>query len=196
MLRVGLTGGIGSGKTTVARIFQVYGIPVYDADKASKKLMNEDAQIKLALVSAFGEETYKEGVLDRRFLAETVFNDSDKLALLNSIVHPATIRHASEWMIKQQAPYILKEAALIFESGSNKDLDFVIGVYSPPELRIQRTMERDSVSREQVLSRIKNQMDESEKMSLCDFIIQNDPDHSLIEQVRELHLQFLELSGK
>lgn len=195
MLRVGLTGGIGSGKTTVARVFQVLGVPVYDADKASKKLMNEDAQMKMDLISAFGEETYKEGVLDRKYLAETVFNDPEKLVLLNSIVHPATLHHASEWMKKQEAPYIIKEAALIFESGSNKDLDYVIGVYSPLELRISRTMARDSISREQVFSRIQNQMNEESKMALCDFIIQNDPDHSIVEQVLELHHQLLELAN-
>lgn len=195
MLRVGLTGGIGSGKTTVARVFQVLGVPVYDADKASKKLMNEDAQMKMDLISAFGEETYKEGVLDRKYLAETVFNDPEKLVLLNSIVHPATIHHASEWMKKQEAPYIIKEAALIFESGSNKDLDYVIGVYSPLELRISRTMARDSISREQVFSRIQNQMNEESKMALCDFIIQNDPNHSIVEQVLELHHQLLELAN-
>lgn len=195
MLRVGLTGGIGSGKTTVARVFQVLGVPVYDADKASKKLMNEDAQMKMDLISAFGEETYKEGVLDRKYLAETVFNDPEKLVLLNSIVHPATLHHASEWMKKQEAPYIIKEAALIFESGSNKDLDYVIGVYSPLELRISRTMARDSISREQVFSRIQNQMNEESKMALCDFIIQNDPNHSILEQVLELHHQLLELAN-
>ena len=194
MLRVGLTGGIGSGKTTVARIFQVLGVPVYDADKASKKLMNEDAQMKRDLIIAFGEETYKDGILDRKYLAERVFNNPEKLALLNSIVHPKTIRHASEWMKKQEAPYIIKEAALIFESGSDKDLDYVIGVYSPLELRISRTMARDSVSRAQVLSRIENQMDEDQKMALCDFIIQNDPEHSILEQVLELHHQLLELA--
>ena len=194
MLRVGLTGGIGSGKTTVAKIFQVLGIPVYDADKVSKKLMNEDPQMKKDLVSAFGEETYKEGILDRKFLAEKVFNDPEKLSLLNSIVHPATINHASEWMKKQDAPYIIKEAALIFESGSDKDLDYVIGVYSPLELRISRTMARDSVSRAQVLSRIQNQMDEDKKMALCHFIIQNDPDHSILQQVLDLHQKLLALS--
>lgn len=195
MLRVGLTGGIGSGKSTVAKIFKVLGIPVYDADKVSKKLMNEDQDMKMKLIRAFGKETYKEGILDRKFLSVAVFNDPEKLSLLNSIVHPATIRNASEWMKKQHAPYLIKEAALIFESGSNKDLDYVIGVQSPLELRVSRTIARDSVSREQVLSRIQNQMNEEEKMALCDFIIQNDKEHSILEQVLELHEKLVALSG-
>ena len=154
MLRIGLTGGIGSGKSTVAKIFNVLGIPVYDADSASKKLMNEDENMKKDLIRAFGKGTYKDGQLNRPFLSAAVFNNPEKLALLNSIVHPATIRHAGQWMQNQKAPYLIKEAALIFESGSNTDLDYVIGVYAPLELRIQRTMNRDNVSTEKVQARI------------------------------------------
>ena len=194
MLRIGLTGGIGSGKSTVARIFNVLGIPVYDADSASKKLMNEDADMKNELIRVFGNETYKDGQLDRSFLSAAVFNDPEKLALLNSIVHPATIRHAGEWMKNQEAPYVIKEAALIFESGSNKDLDYVIGVHAPLEVRIQRTMARDNVPVEKVQARIKNQMNEEEKMTLCDFIINNDEEHSLLAQVLALHEKFIQLS--
>ena len=194
MLRIGLTGGIGSGKSTVARIFNVLGIPVFDADSASKKLMNEDADMKKDLISAFGNDTYKNGQLNRGFLSAAVFNHPEKLALLNSIVHPATIRHASQWMEKQNAPYIIKEAALIFESGSNKNLDYVIGVQAPLDVRIQRTMARDNVPAEKVLARIKNQMNEEDKMALCDFVIKNDEEHSLLEQVISLHKKLLQLS--
>ncbi|MEO6682889.1 MAG: dephospho-CoA kinase [Ginsengibacter sp.] len=196
MLRIGLTGGIGSGKSTVAQIFKILGVPVYDADTASKLLMNESEEIKRKLIREFGEETYLDGTLNRKYLSAAVFNNPEKLAALNSIVHPATIRHAAEWMKQQNATYLIKEAALIFESGSNKDLDFVIGVYAPLELRILRTMSRDEISREQVLARIKNQMDEDEKMALCDFIIQNDEEHSLLEKALLLHKRFIELSNK
>lgn len=195
MLRIGLTGGIGSGKSTVARIFNVLGIPVYDADSASKKLMNEDEEMKKDLIRAFGNKTYKNGQLDRAFLSSAVFNDPEKVALLNSIVHPATIRHAGQWMNNQDAPYIIKEAALIFESGSDKDLDYVIGVQAPLEVRIERTMYRDNVSAEKVQARINNQMSEDEKLALCDFIINNDGKHSILEQVLALHEKLIQLSA-
>ena len=195
MLRIGLTGGIGSGKSTVARIFNVLGIPVYDADTASKKLMNEDEKMKKDLVRAFGNETYKDGKLNRPFLSAAVFNNPEKLALLNSIVHPATIKDASQWMQNQDAPYLIKEAALIFESGSNKNLDYVIGVQAPLDLRVKRTMARDNVSAEKVQARMNNQMHEEDKMALCDFIIKNDEKHSLLEQVLMLHEKLIKLSG-
>ena len=194
MLRIGLTGGIGSGKSTVARIFNVLGIPVYDADTASKKLMNEDPVVKKNLINAFGEETYKDEKLNRSFLSAAVFSRPEKLALLNSIVHPATIRNASQWMEIQNAPYLIKEAALIFESGSNKKLDYVIGVQAPLDVRIQRTMARDNVPAEKVLARMNNQMNEEDKMALCDFIIINNEEHSLLEQVIVLHEKLIQLS--
>ena len=190
MLRIGLTGGIGSGKSTVARIFEVLGIPVYDADSASKKLMAENEELKNKIKNFFGKETYQNNILNRKYLAEQVFIDREKLALLNSIVHPATIKDAEEWMKKQNAPYLIKEAALIFESGSQKHLDFVIGVKAPMSLRLQRTMQRDHVSAAQVKGRMDMQMDEEEKMRLCDYVIINDEQQMLIPQVLELHEKF------
>jgi len=191
MLRIGLTGGIGSGKSTVARIFEVLGIPVYSADDASKKLMVEDKELKKNIIRSFGDQSYINGELNRKYLSAQVFNDSKKIALLNSLVHPATLKDAVEWMKKQNAPYTIKEAALIFESGSNKLLDYVIGVKSPHSLRIERAMKRDNVSAAQVEARMKLQMDEEEKMNLCDFIIVNDEKEMLIEQVLTLHEKFL-----
>jgi len=191
VLRVGLTSGIGSGKTTVARIFEVLGIPVYYADDAARRLMNTNASLRQSIISAFGEKAYKEEMLDRPYLASQVFGDRDKLDLLNSLTHPATINDANEWMAKQESPYVIKEAALIFESDSYKHLDYVIGVSSPIELRIQRVMRRDQITREAVESRMAKQMNEEEKMNRCNFIIYNNEQQSLIVQVLELHKNFM-----
>ncbi len=192
MLKIGLTGGIGSGKSTVAMIFEVLGIPVYYADAASKRLMTENEELKVAIIKNFGEASYDNGVLNRGFLAEQVFTDDKKIALLNSLVHPITIKDASDWIARQKAPYTIKEAALIFESASNSYLDKVIGIKGPLELRIQRTMERDNISAQQVEVRMKKQMDEEEKMSLCDFIIVNDEKQMITPQVLALHEKFLQ----
>ncbi|MGN6341496.1 MAG: dephospho-CoA kinase [Ginsengibacter sp.] len=194
MLRIGITGGIGSGKSTVAQIFSVLGIPVYDADSAAKRLMSEDERLKEKIIENFGEASYAEGKLDRKYLAAQVFNNDQKTSLLNSIVHPATIRDAEEWIKQQTAPYVIKEAALIFESGSDKMLDKIIGVSSPLELRIERTMHRNNLTREQVLQRISLQMDEDEKLRLCDYVIVNDEHEMLIPQVLQLHEEFLKQS--
>jgi len=196
MLRIGLTGGIGSGKTTVAKIFQVLGIPVYYADDVAKKLMNTDASLKEAIIKHFGAQAYRNGELDRKYMASVVFNDTAKLKLLNSLTHPATIRDAEEWMRQlaesggQNAPYIIKEAALLFESGANKSVDKVIGVYAPRPLRIKRVMKRDGVTEEEVIKRISRQMDEEEKMKCCDYVITNNEEQLLLPQVMELHNKF------
>lgn len=191
MLKIGLTGGLGSGKSTVAHIFEVLGTPVYYADAASKRLMNDDEAVKAAVQNAFGNEVYPKGELDKKYLAEIVFKDEKKLELLNSIVHPATLHDADEWMKKQTTPYIIKEAALIFESGSHKSLDYVIGVKAPLHLRLQRAMKRDNISKEDAMARINRQMDEEAKMRLCDFIIVNDEEEMLIPQVLALHESLL-----
>src|SRR5258705_8262874 len=131
MLKIGLTGGIGSGKSTVAKIFEVLGVPVYYADEAVRQIMNSDKQLKAALAKNFGEKAYRGDELDRAYLASVVFADKQKLELLNSLTHPATIRDANRWMLEQTSSYIIKEAALLFESGANKYLDLVIGVSAP-----------------------------------------------------------------
>ncbi len=191
MLKVGLTGGIGSGKSTVAKVFEALGIPVYYADDETKRLMNEDAGLKEKIIEHFGKESYVNGELNRVYISSIVFNDKGKLELLNSLTHPATIHHAEEWMKKQTSAYAIKEAALIFESGSDKQLDKVIGVYAPEELRIERVMKRDGVSREEVLKRISRQMNEDEKMQRCDFVIRNDEQQLLLPQVMKLHEELL-----
>lgn len=192
MLRVGLTGGIGSGKSTVARIFEVLNIPVYYADEAARRLLNSDEALKDSIRHHFGEKSYLNGQLNSSYIASLVFADPRKLSLLNSLTHPATIRDANKWMERQSAPYTIKEAALIFESGAAEYLDFVIGVSAPPALRLQRTMQRDGLSREEVLKRIDRQMDEDIKMKLCDAVIRNDEQAMVIPQVLALHERLVE----
>ncbi len=191
MLRIGLTGGIGSGKTTVARIFEVLGVPVYFADDAAKKLMNEDGDLKKKIIAHFGAESYVNDKLNRSYLSSVVFSDQEKTKLINSIIHPATINDASKWLERQATPYAIKEAALIFEAGAEKMLDLVIGVSAPRELRIQRVRQRENISEDAVLSRMEKQMNEEEKMSRCDIIINNDERELLIPQVVEVHERLL-----
>jgi dephospho-CoA kinase len=187
MIKVGITGGIGSGKSTVAKVFEVLGIPVYYADDAGKRLMNEDAALRDKIMQAFGPAAYKNEQLDRKYLADIVFKNPEKLASLNAIVHPATIADAEKWMLKQTSAYAIKEAAIIFETGAQEFLDCVIGVYAPTPLRILRAMQRDNITREEVMARMNKQIDETIKMRLCDFVIVNDEQQLLIPQVVALH---------
>lgn len=194
MLKIGITGGIGSGKSTVAKVFEVLDIPVYYADDAAKRLMNEDEQLKEKIQLQFGNEVYKNGQLDKKHLANIVFKSPQQLALLNALVHPATLQDAERWMQKQSTAYAIKEAALIFESGAHEHLDYVIGVTAPAPLRIQRTMQRDGITREEVIARMDKQMDETIKMKLCDFVVKNDEQEMLLPQVLALHENLLTLS--
>ena len=193
-LRVGLTGGIGSGKSTVAQIFEVLGIPVYYADVAAKKIMNEDEELRSAITNIFGEQAYTNNILDRKYLSSIVFSDPAKLKQLNALVHPATKKDGEAWMQEQTSPYAIHEAALIFEAKVSDRLDLVIGVSSPIELRIKRAMERDKVSREEVLKRMDHQLDENVKMSKCDLVLINDDQQLLIPQVLDLHEKLIALS--
>jgi dephospho-CoA kinase len=193
MLKIGLTSGIGSGKTTVAKVFETLGIPVYYADDAAKELMNKNEVLKQQIIQHFGVQVYENNTLNRKYLAQQVFNNPTQLELLNSLVHPATIQAANNWFAQQTAPYCIKEAALIFESGSQKDLDYVIGVYAPTALRIQRVMQRDNITREEVQQRMDKQIKETIKMRLCDFVITNDEQQLVIPQVLALHEKLLSL---
>ena len=190
MIKIGLTGGIGSGKTTVAKIFESLHIPVYYADDAAKKLMNTNEQLKASIIQHFGKESYQNGELDRKYLAGIVFNDKEKLALLNSLTHPITIKDAEDWMNKQTTPYVIKEAAILFESGAAEKLDYIIGVYAPQHIRVKRVMDRDNLPVEEVMKRITRQIDEEMKMKLCDFIITNNEEQLVIPQVLELDKRF------
>ncbi|MCA6449914.1 MAG: dephospho-CoA kinase [Chitinophagaceae bacterium] len=194
-LRIGLTGGIGSGKSTVSGIFKVLGIPVFDADTAAKEVMQTNPALRQAIMDTFGEAVYTDGQLNRKQLAALVFSDPFQLETLNALVHPYTIAAAEEWAALQTTPYTVKEAALFFEAGSAIGFDYMIGVYAPQHLRIKRVMDRDQVSREEVLSRMKRQIQEEIKMRLCDFVVLNDDQHLLIPQVLKLHEQFLNETG-
>lgn len=187
-IRVGITGGIGSGKSFVAKIFKTLGVPYYDADKEAKVLMSTSSEIKNALISEFGPDTYfEDGALNRKYLSACVFNDSNKLTKLNEIVHPVVIAAADEWANQQSAIYSLKEAALLFESKSYKKLDYTIVVTAPIELRISRVKQRDGASREEVLQRIDKQMPEKQKVAMADFVIINDEIKPLLPQIIKIH---------
>ncbi|WP_418359944.1 dephospho-CoA kinase [Sphingobacterium detergens] len=190
-LKIGITGGIGSGKTFICRLFEALGIPVYNADEEAKRLMNTDIRIKEKLIAQFGESTYKDGLLDRAFLANMVFSDKDKLELLNGIVHPIVIQEAKDWAERQTTRYSLKEAALLFESGSYKELDYTILVTAPMDIRIQRVIERDGATEQQVQERMNKQLSDEEKLQLADFVIVNDGITPLLPQVWTLHQKFL-----
>jgi len=191
MLKIGLTGGIGSGKSVVAKIFETLGIPVYYADDAARKLMNNDPEIRESIIRHFGEASYRDGELDRKYIAGIVFSDPAKLELLNSLTHPVTIRDAGQWMSKQATPYVIKEAALLFESGATQQLDKVIGVYAPQHIRVKRVMDRDGLTAEEIMKRISRQLDEEMKMKLCDFVITNSEQQAVIPQVLDLHKKFM-----
>jgi dephospho-CoA kinase len=195
MLKVGITGGIGSGKSMVCKIFEMFQIPVYYADLKAREIMNRDEILIEQIKTHFGANIYGPNGLDRAALGAIVFNNREKLDLLNSLVHPATIRDSEAWANAQgDVPYVLKEAALIFESESFHYLDKIIGVHAPMPLRLLRTMKRDNMTREEVLARMDKQMDETIKMRLCDYVINNDERELVIEQVFELHGILCELA--
>ena len=183
---IGLTGGIGSGKSVVAKIFSTLGIPVFNADEAAKQIMQTSPEMKAKLIEQFGSSVYDASGLQKEKLAAIVFNDPFQLQLLNAIVHPVTIQAAKDWAANQTSPYVIKEAALIFESAAADGLFKVIGVTAPMSIRIQRVMQRDGVSKEQVEARMQHQISDTIKMRLCDYVIDNNNQQMLIPQVLEL----------
>ncbi|RAV29117.1 dephospho-CoA kinase [Sinomicrobium soli] len=187
MIVVGLTGGIGSGKSTVARMFSELGVPVYISDIEAGKLMRTAPEIRTAIVALLGEKAYTPGGPDNAYIAGKVFSDRALLGRLNGIIHPAVAAHFRGWYARQHAPYVIKEAAVLFESGGNKECDAVVMVTAPEETRIKRVMQRDTVSREDVLRRIANQWDEKRKEALSDYVIVNTDLEKTERQVRELH---------
>lgn len=196
MLKVGITGGIGSGKSTVCHIFSVLGIPVYDADSRAKWLQTHDSLLQNQIIQHFGNAAYlPDGSLNRGYLASQVFNQPEKLKLLNSLVHPRVAEDSATWLAQQQAagkPYAIKEAALMIEAGSYKQLDVLIVVTAPDEVRIARVLQRDPQrSPEEIAAIISKQMPESEKIKMADYVIVNDGNHLLIPQVLQLHQALL-----
>lgn len=193
MLKIGITGNIGGGKTTVSKIFELLGIPVLYADDAAKNVMMNDPELIEGIKKEFGAASYfEDGSLNRKHIAAIVFNDEKQLTKLNSLVHPAVFREFDNWALQiKDAPYVMKEAALLFESDSYKMCDKTIMVTAPLELRIGRVMQRDGMTREEILSRNARQFSEEKKIALADFVIRNDDTELVIPQVLALHQQFM-----
>ncbi len=187
---VGITGGIGSGKTTTCKIFECLGVPVYYADVRAKQLMAREP-LKAKIIQAFGEQAYSNGQLNRSYLANKVFNSKEKLSVLNGLVHPAVADDFDEWLEENKhSDYVLKEAAILFESGAYQAVDLSVLVIAPEQVRIDRVMERDGARKEEVLQRMKNQWTQERKVKLADHILNNDGTQLLIPQVLELHKKF------
>ncbi|MCC3155995.1 dephospho-CoA kinase [Hymenobacter sp. 15J16-1T3B] len=199
MLKIGITGGIGSGKTVVCRLFALLGVPVYDADTRAKWVMNHDPVLRASLEAAFGPDTYIDAGLNRAFLAQLAFNDPEQLARLNALVHPRVGHDFAAWATAQQHAghaYVLKEAALLYESGSWQLLDRIITVYAPQAIREQRVLHRDPHRTAQdVLNIIGKQLSEEEKLRRADFVVRNDDATPVLPQVLALHEQLLMLAA-
>ncbi len=194
MLKIGITGGIGSGKTTVCKVFETLGIPVFYADPVAKEIMTTDRLLIKGIRETFGWESYLEdGVLNNKHIAQIVFNNPAELAKLNALVHPAVFRAFEVWLseVPAQTPYVLKEAALLFESGSYKMCDLSILVTAPLSTKLNRVMQRDQLSESQVKARMDKQFTDEKKVEMADFFITNDETQSVISQVISLHQQFL-----
>lgn len=194
MLKVGVTGGIGAGKSMVCKIFEILGTPVYYADEAAKKLMQQNEKLIAELKIHFSDAIYEGDTLNRKYLSGLVFNNPSKRELLNKIVHPYVIQDGIDWMKNQQSRYAIKEAALIFESGSQASLDHIIGVFAPNALKIHRTIKRDQSTREEIIQKIASQIDDGIKMKLCDDVIINDEQHMLVHQVLAIHEKLCRLA--
>lgn len=184
MIKLGVTGGIGSGKSVVCEVLRLHDIPVYDADLEAKRLNDTSPVIREKLIEAFGAELYKNDKLDRKKLAQLIFNDEKNLHRVNSIIHPELAKHFEKWTDERiEHPIAAIDAAVLFEAGFQQFVDKTITVFSPIETRIERVVKRDNLTKEQILSRINSQMSDEEKIRLSDFVIINDNKHSILEQV-------------
>ena len=185
---IGLTGGIGSGKSTVLELFKILGVKTYSADESAKKLVNTDPNLINLIKSSFGNNIYDKGSLNTRKLSKIVFEDTEKLKLLNSIIHPAVARDFKLFLNSINEDYIVKEAAIIFETKSENNYDKIIFIQSPLEIRIERVTMRDNISREEVMKRINNQLDENLIIDKCDYVISNENKEDLEDKVLSIHL--------
>ncbi|MEO0570851.1 MAG: dephospho-CoA kinase [Bacteroidota bacterium] len=188
---VGLTGGIGSGKSTVANFFRELQVPVYDSDLEAKLLMVESEVVRKELLQLFGEEVYRGGTLNKTFISEIVFKDNDVLKQLNQIVHPAVRKHFEQWVAEQNAPYVIQETALVFENSMQNNYDVIIVVVASEYSRIQRVINRDGLSKAQVQARIKNQLPDRDKVIHADYTIENVDLGKTKEEVGRIHEQLL-----
>lgn len=188
MLKVGVTGGIGSGKTLVCKVFSVLGIPVFNADQEAKNIINSDKDIKLKLKELFGDDIYSDHGIDAKKLAQLIFNNREAIQRVNSIVHPKVREYFKIWCLQyDHMPYVIQEAAILFESDAYKQLDFTINVHASEETRLKRVMVRDQISKEKVLERMKNQVNDDVRMKLADFTINNENDTMVLPQILEIH---------
>ena len=192
MYKVGITGGIGSGKSTIVRFFELKGIPVFIADTEANILVNTSMKIRKKLTRLLGNDIYlPDQTLDRKKLAEYIFNNQDLMERVNSIVHPEVRKQFGKWVNKQTSPYIIYEAAILFETGYYKSVDYTILVTAPEEMRIARVMKRDNVSQEKIQERIANQWTDEKKAELADYVIKNDNSELLLPQLNNLHERML-----
>jgi dephospho-CoA kinase len=187
MYKVGITGGIGSGKSTVCRMLAERGVAHYEADSKAKELMASSEAVRKALIENFGAETFTARGLNRAYLAERVFNDAEQLRLLNSIVHPAVIADFEAWAEAQEGQYVIFESAILFEAGLEERVDAVVAVMAPEAVRVERVMKRDGASKEQVVARIKNQMSDDERSDRAKYSVVNIDVEELEEDVEQLH---------
>lgn len=192
MLRVGITGGIGSGKSLVCDVFRVLGVPVSNADDTARWLMENDSTLISDIKKLFGESAYQENKLNRAFLAQQVFSQPEQLSRLNAVVHPAVVAFGDQWFSSQTTPYAIKEAAIFFESNTHSNIDVMIGVRAPESVRLKRVMQRNNTTEAEVRARMDKQMPEEEKMKRCDFVIDNDDQTAVLPQVLQLHQTLLQ----
>jgi dephospho-CoA kinase len=190
-MKLGITGGIGSGKTSVCRVFNVLGIPVFSADQEAQKIMSEDLEIKNGINGIAGKDIYPEGKLDRMELASLIFNDPARLSQVNALVHPVVFDHFIRWADKQTAPYVIMEAAILFESGASNLVDRVATIVAPVEERISRVTLRNRLTREQVMDRIKNQMTDEERTKRSDYVINNSENEMIISAILQINEDIL-----
>jgi len=191
---IGLTGGIGSGKTRVVKVFSDLGVPCYIADNAAKELMTKEASLIKQIKDLFGAKAYNTQGLNRAYIGAIVFSDLQKLQALNAIVHPAVAKDFLLWLALQKAPYVIKEVAILFETGGYKAVDQTLLITAPKEVRLQRAMQRDQVAKEVILSRMNHQWEDEQRIPLADHIINNDIWEETLKEIKRLHTYFLSLS--